>query len=199
MDHPVDPIAVPAAPRVSVWNVANALTAVRIVLVPLFAWLLLEGGGRSPWRWAAAGAFVLAVATDRFDGEVARRWGLITDVGKIADPIADKALIGTALVCLSVMGELSWMVTLVVLAREAAITVLRFMVIRRVVLPAGRGGKIKAASQALAITLYLLPLPGHWHLAAVGAMILAVALTVVTGVGYLLGIVHVMRRAELPE
>jgi CDP-diacylglycerol---glycerol-3-phosphate 3-phosphatidyltransferase len=196
MDHPVDPIAMPPAPRVSVWNIANGLTAVRIVLVPLFAWLLLEGGGRSPWRWAAAGAFAVAVATDRFDGEVARRWGLITDVGKIADPIADKALIGTALVCLSLMDELSWWVTAAVLAREAVITALRFVVIRRAVLPAGRGGKIKTASQALAITLYLVPLPGSWHVAAVAAMAVAVGLTLVTGVDYVISIARVMRRVE---
>jgi CDP-diacylglycerol---glycerol-3-phosphate 3-phosphatidyltransferase len=196
VDHPIDPIAVPVTHRVSVWNVANALTAVRIVLVPLFAWLLLAGAGRSPWRWAAAGAFLLAVATDRFDGEVARRWALITDVGKIADPIADKALIGTALVCLSVLDELTWWVTLVVLAREAAITALRFVVIRRVVLPAGRGGKAKTALQAVAITLYLIPLPGRWHLAAVVVMAAAVVLTVVTGLDYLVTIVKVMRRVE---
>jgi CDP-diacylglycerol--glycerol-3-phosphate 3-phosphatidyltransferase len=196
MNHPVDPVAVPAAPGVSVWNIANALTAVRIVLVPFFAWLLLEGDGRSPWRWAAAGAFLLAVATDRFDGEVARRWALVTDVGKIADPIADKALIGTALVCLSLLGELTWWVTLVVLAREAAITGLRFVVIRRVVLPAGRGGKAKTALQSVAITLYLLPLPGRWHLSAVVLMAAAVGLTVVTGLDYLVTIVRVMRRVE---
>ena len=196
MDQPVDPRTVPAAGRVSAWNVANALTAVRIVLVPLFAWLLLAGDGRTPWRWAAAGAFVLAVATDRFDGEVARRWHLVTDVGKIADPIADKALIGTALVCLSLMDELAWWVTLVVLVREVAITALRFVVIRRVVLPAGRGGKAKTATQSVAITLYLVPLAGHWHLAAALVMALAVVLTVVSGLDYLVTIVRVMRRTE---
>jgi CDP-diacylglycerol---glycerol-3-phosphate 3-phosphatidyltransferase len=196
MDSPVDPMVVPASPRVSVWNIANALTAVRIVLVPLFGWLLLEGDGRGPWRWAAAGAFVLAVATDRFDGEVARRWGLVTDVGKIADPIADKALIGTALVCLSLMDELVWWVTLVVLVREAAVTALRFVVIRRVVLPAGRGGKAKTALQAVAITLYLVPLPTSWHPIAVVVMAAAVVLTVVTGIDYVITIVRVIRRPE---
>jgi CDP-diacylglycerol---glycerol-3-phosphate 3-phosphatidyltransferase len=194
VDQPVDPMAVPASSRVSVWNVANGLTAVRIALVPLFGWLLLTGDGRAPWRWAAATAFVVAVATDRFDGEIARRWHLITDVGKIADPIADKALIGTALVCLSLMGELTWWATGVVLAREVMITVLRFVVIRRVVLPAGRGGKAKTALQALAITLYLLPLPAHWHLVPATAMLAAVVLTVVSGLDYAVTIVKVMRQ-----
>lgn len=196
MDQPVDPMAVPTSPRVSAWNMANALTGVRMVLVPLFGWLLLAGDGRAPWRWAAAGAFVFAVATDRFDGEIARRRGLVTDVGKIADPIADKALIGTALVCLSVMDELTWWVTLVVLARELAVTALRFVVIRRVVLPAGRGGKAKTALQAVAITLYLLPLAGRWHGVAGGVMAAAVLLTVATGVDYVVSIVKVIRRAE---
>jgi CDP-diacylglycerol--glycerol-3-phosphate 3-phosphatidyltransferase len=196
VDQPVDPMAVPASPRVSVWNVANALTALRIALVPLFGWLLLAGDGRPGWRWAAAGAFMLAVATDRFDGEIARRWQLVTDVGKIADPIADKALIGTALVSLSLMAELSWWITVPILVREAAITALRFVVIRRVVLPAGRGGKAKTALQALAITLLLLPLAGRWHTAAVAVMVGAVVLTVATGIDYLVTIVRVLRRAE---
>ena len=196
MDRPLDPMAVPSSTRVSVWNVANALTAVRIVLVPLFGWLLLAGDGRAPWRWAAAGAFVVAVATDRFDGEIARRWGLITDVGKIADPIADKALIGTALVCLSLIDELTWWITAVVLVREAAVTALRFVVIRRVVLPAGRGGKAKTALQAVAITLYLLPLADRWQAVAFAVMIAAVVLTIVTGIDYVVTIVRVMRRAE---
>ena len=180
---------------VSAWNVANYLTALRIGLVPLFAWLLLAGDGRGTgWRLAAAAAFVGAVLTDRFDGEIARRWQLVTDVGKIADPIADKALIGTALVCLSVMDELTWWVTLVVLVREAAITALRFVVIRRVVLPAGRGGKAKTALQSLAITLYLLPLPHGWHPVAATVMAAAVLLTVVSGADYVISIVRVMRR-----
>ena len=196
LERPLDPMVVPSAPRVSAWNVANALTGVRFVLVPLFGWLLVSGDGRAAWRWAAAGAFAVAVATDRFDGEVARRRGLVTDLGKIADPIADKALIGTALASLSVLGELPWWVTVVVLVREAAVTALRFVVIRRFVLPAGRGGKAKTALQALAIVLYLVPLPGRWHLVAVATMAAAVVLTVVTGVDYVVSIVRLMRRVD---
>jgi CDP-diacylglycerol--glycerol-3-phosphate 3-phosphatidyltransferase len=180
----VDPVAA-ASPHVSVWNLANALTGVRFALVPVFGWLLLAGDGRSAWRLSAAVAFVVAVITDRMDGEVARRRGLVTDLGKIADPIADKALIGTALVGLSLLGELTWWVTGVVVAREVAITALRFVVIRHGVMPAGQGGKAKTAVQAVAITLYLLPLPGRWQLIAVAVMGVAVALTVITGLDYL--------------
>jgi CDP-diacylglycerol--glycerol-3-phosphate 3-phosphatidyltransferase len=194
VDRPVEPLAVPSSPHVSIWNVANGLTALRVVLVPLFGWLLLAGHGRTDWRYAAAGAFAIAVVTDRFDGEVARRWGLITDVGKIADPIADKALIGTALVALSLLGELTWWATGIVLVREALITALRFMVIRRAVLPAGRGGKAKTALQALAITLYLLPLPVWGHRVAMAIMVAAVLLTVASGVDYLIQVLRIMRR-----
>lgn len=191
-------LAVPTPRRVSNWNVANGLTAVRFVLVPLFGWLLLAGDGRTGWRFAAAAAFALAIATDRLDGELARRHGLVTDVGKIADPIADKALIGTALVALSLLGELTWWATGVVLAREALITGLRFVVIRRAVLPAGRGGKVKTALQALAIALYLLPLPGAVRPVVMGVMGVAVVVTVVTGLDYLVKLVRIMRGGTAP-
>lgn len=175
------------------WNVANGLTAVRFVLVPLFGWLLLAGDERPGWRLSAAGAFVLAIITDRFDGQLARRHGLVTDVGKIADPIADKALIGTALVGLSLLGELTWWVTAVVLAREALVTGLRFVVIRRAVLPAGRGGKVKTALQSFAIALYLLPLPSQARAVAVAVMAAAVAVTVGTGLDYVVKVMRIIR------
>ncbi len=175
-----------AASPVSNWNVANALTAVRLLLVPLFGWLLLVDGGDNPrYRVLAALVFAVAALTDRVDGELARRRGLVTDVGKIADPIADKALIGTALVGLSLLGELAWWVTVVVLVREIGITLLRLVVIRHGVMPAGRGGKAKTAFQALAIVLYLLPLPSGLEPVAQVVMGIAVVLTVLTGIDYL--------------
>jgi CDP-diacylglycerol--glycerol-3-phosphate 3-phosphatidyltransferase len=180
---------------VSVWNIANGLTALRLALVPLFGWLLLGPGDGRGWRIAAAVTFAFATLTDRIDGELARRWHLVTDIGKIADPIADKALTGTALVGLSVLDELPWWVTAVVLTRELGITVMRLLVIRHMVLPAGRGGKVKMAAQALAITLYLLPLGPIGHLAAVATMSLAVFLTVATGVDYAWSTVTTVRNS----
>jgi CDP-diacylglycerol--glycerol-3-phosphate 3-phosphatidyltransferase len=175
-----------AAARVSVYNLANAITGLRLLLVPVFGWLLMAGGGHETgWRIAAAVAFFVAGMTDRLDGDIARRRGLVTDVGKIADPIADKALTGTALVGLSLLGDLSWWVTVVVLVREVGITVLRFVVIRHGVMPAGRGGKVKTAVQGLAILLYVLPLSGAAHAVAVVVMACAVVLTVATGIDYL--------------
>lgn len=171
--------------RVSPWNAANAVTLLRLVLVPVFGWLLLhEGGETSGWRTAAAVVFAVAVVTDRVDGDLARRRGLVTDLGKIADPLADKALVGTALVGLSVLDELAWWVTVIVLVREIGITLMRLVVIRHGIMPAGRGGKVKTAAQALAITLFLLPLVGVGHLVAVWVMALAVLLTVGTGIDY---------------
>jgi CDP-diacylglycerol--glycerol-3-phosphate 3-phosphatidyltransferase len=172
-----------APPRVSPWNLANYLTVLRLALVPVFLVLLLaDGGGSAALRIAAAVVFLAAAVTDRIDGQIARSRGLVTSFGKLADPIADKALTGAALVGLSVLGELPWWVTILVLVREIGVTLLRFVVIRHGVMPSGRGGKLKTALQVAAILLYVLPLTGFLHDVAVGVMTLAVALTVVTGV-----------------
>ena len=190
-----------APSEASPWNLANALTVLRIALVPVFAWLLLhDAGGDAAWRVAAWVTFTLAIATDRLDGEIARRKGLITTFGKVADPIADKALIGAALVALSALGELPWWVTLVILAREAGITLMRFVVIRHGVMPASHGGKIKTVLQATAIGLYLLPLGdwfGDWaEAAAWWVMLAALAVTVLTAVDYVVQAVRLRRTSE---
>jgi CDP-diacylglycerol--glycerol-3-phosphate 3-phosphatidyltransferase len=192
-----DPAALPATPGVSIWNIANALTFVRLLLVPVFAVLLLHDGGRQGhWRVAATVVFGVASLTDRFDGELARRRGLITDVGKIVDPIADKALIGTALVGLSWLDQLSWWVTVVVLVRELGVTALRFVVIRHGVMPASRGGKVKTFLQASAIGLYLLPLHGQWQTLAAVVMAAAVVVTLVTGADYVARAMTLRRTSE---
>ena len=173
-----------AAP--SNFNIANALTVLRIVMVPVFGWLLLaEGGDDTVLRVAAFTVFLLAMITDRIDGELARRRGLITDFGKIADPIADKALTGMAFVGLSIIGELWWWVTIVVLVREWGITLMRFWVIRRGVIAASRGGKIKTVLQTVALALYIFPLPDWGLWAAHVTMAATVAVTVVTGLDYI--------------
>lgn len=168
----------PPAPRVL--NVANALTVLRLALVPVFVWFLLSGGNGD--RSVAFVAFALASVTDLLDGELARRWSLITDFGKIADPIADKALTGAALITLSYLGELPWWVTAVIVFRELAVTGLRFWVIRRGVIAASRGGKAKTMLQVIAISLYVLPV----HLGPTRAIVMGAALvvTVVTGIDY---------------
>ena len=175
------------AAAVSNWNVANLLTMLRVVLVPLFVLVFVHDGGRDTgWRLAAAGVFFAASATDRLDGELARRRHLITDFGKIADPIADKALIGAALICLSLRHELWWWVTVAILVREIGITLMRFWVIRYGVIAASPGGKLKTVLQSLAIFLYVLPLQSQAWLewTATVVMAAALALTVGTGVDY---------------
>ncbi|HEU4675051.1 MAG TPA: CDP-diacylglycerol--glycerol-3-phosphate 3-phosphatidyltransferase [Motilibacteraceae bacterium] len=191
-----DPLGSPAE-SVKVWNVANALTLLRILLVPLFGWLLLRHGGQDEgWRIAAFVAFAVASFTDLVDGDLARKRGLVTDVGKIADPIADKALTGTALVALSVLGELAWWVTVVILVREIGVTLLRFWVIRHGVIPASRGGKLKTLLQAVAIGFYVLPLPDWLGWLPVTVMAAALVVTVVTGLDYVARAVVLRRTSE---
>ncbi len=177
---------VPEPTPVPTLNLANLLTLSRLVLVPLFVIALFTGDGAdTTWRAIATGLFAIASATDQLDGWVARKYGLITDFGKIADPIADKALTGAALVGLSALGELGWWVTVVIAVREIGVTLLRFWVIRHGVIPASRGGKAKTMAQIAAIVAYLLPLPVGADPVRWALMGLALVLTVVTGVDYL--------------
>jgi CDP-diacylglycerol--glycerol-3-phosphate 3-phosphatidyltransferase len=176
-----------SARRVPLVNAANALTAVRLIMIPVFAGvLILSGMTQTGGRIAACLIFGIASLTDFVDGWIARRYGLVTSFGKVADPIADKALTGTALVLLAGYGHLPWWVTAVILAREFGVTALRFWVLRYGVIAASRGGKAKTALQTAAIAWYLWPFPaplsgvGPWLMAA------AVVVTVVTGLDYMM-------------
>jgi CDP-diacylglycerol--glycerol-3-phosphate 3-phosphatidyltransferase len=182
---------------VPVLNIANVLTGLRLVLVPGFLAALFAGDGSEVgWRLVAFTIFAVAMATDRIDGELARRRGLVTTFGMIADPIADKALTGMAFVGLSIIDELSWWVTITILVREWGITVMRFFVLRYGVMAAGRGGKIKTVLQSAAVSLYLLPLPPGAHVIAAVVMVAALVVTVVTGLDYVRDAVR-LRRAAL--
>ncbi|MEU5050593.1 CDP-diacylglycerol--glycerol-3-phosphate 3-phosphatidyltransferase [Streptomyces sp. NPDC021096] len=177
------------------WNIANILTMVRLLLVPGFVLLMLHNGGYDPvWRSFAWAAFAIAMITDLFDGHLARAYNLVTDFGKIADPIADKAIMGAALICLSVLDDLPWWVTGVILLREIGITVMRFWVIRHGVIPASRGGKMKTLFQGVAVGMYILALTGPLATLRFWVMAVAVALTVWTGLDYVKQAVQ-MRRA----
>ncbi len=172
----------------------------RLVMVPLFVWLMLQPG--DALRLAAAVVFVVAAATDQLDGHLARSRGLVTSFGKIADPIADKVLTLSAFILLSVAGVLWWWVTIVIMVRELGITALRFVMLRRTVMPASQGGKLKTVLQMTGLVLLLVP----WQMllgplpadiaralgyAAIGA---AVAVTVVTGVDYVVEAVRITRQ-----
>ena len=191
-----DPAATPPQ-TARVANVANGLTLLRLLLVPVFAWALFQDDGQSTgWRVTAFVVFTVASITDRLDGDLARRRGLVTEVGKMADPIADKALTGTALVGLSVLDLLPWWVTIVILVREGGITLLRFWVIRHGVIPASRGGKYKTFVQSVAIGLYLLPLDDSLATVAAWVMGGALVLTVVTGADYVARALALRRAAD---
>ncbi|MGW2920933.1 CDP-diacylglycerol--glycerol-3-phosphate 3-phosphatidyltransferase [Streptomyces angustmyceticus] len=191
------PRTAPAVRQAGLWNIANLLTMLRLVLVPAFVLLLMHDDGTDPvWRVFAWAAFAVAMITDVFDGHLARTYNLVTDFGKIADPIADKAIMGAALICLSVLGDLSWWVTGVILFRELGITLMRFWVIKHGVIPASRGGKIKTLAQGAAVGMYVLVLTGPLATFRWWVMAVAVALTVVTGLDYVRQAV-VLRRAGL--
>jgi CDP-diacylglycerol--glycerol-3-phosphate 3-phosphatidyltransferase len=151
--------------QVSNWNIANVLTVLRIAMVPLFGWALLHDGGNDPqWRWVAFAIFAVAMVTDKIDGDLARKHNLITDFGKIADPIADKAITGMAFIGLSIVGDVWWWVTIVVLLREWSVTLLRLSILKDVVIAAAQSGKIKTVLQAFALAGLIWPLPhGNAH------------------------------------
>ncbi|QEW00419.1 CDP-diacylglycerol--glycerol-3-phosphate 3-phosphatidyltransferase [Microbacterium caowuchunii] len=167
----------------------NAITIVRILCAPVFLWMLLaDGGADGALRWGAAALFIVAIATDGIDGHIARRNDIVTDLGKLLDPIADKVLTGCAFVGLSILAELPWWVTAIVLVRELGITVYRLMVVSDHVLAAAWMGKLKTVAQAVALSLALLPLAslvGDW----IGwvntvTMWIAVILTIASGIDY---------------
>lgn len=175
-------------PKPSNWNVPNILTGLRLVMVPLFGWVLLAYPLDATMRWVSTLIFVLAIATDAIDGKIARKYNLVTDFGKLWDPIADKAITGMAFVGLSILNELPWWISIVILVREWGITVLRWGIIKYGVMAANRGGKLKTVMQSVAIILFLPGLflmPVWWVWIAWAAMIVALALTVITGLDYL--------------
>ncbi|MBX3097977.1 MAG: CDP-diacylglycerol--glycerol-3-phosphate 3-phosphatidyltransferase [Salinibacterium sp.] len=171
-------------------NIANIITVARILLAPVFIWLLLsDDHAFGVLRYVAAGLFIIAIVTDSLDGYLARGRNLITDVGIILDPIADKVLIGGALVVLSILGDLPWWITIVILVREFGITIFRFAALSQRVIPASRGGKLKTVVQSVAISLFLVApwtFLGSWAgWVSWTLMIAALLLTVVTGIEYL--------------
>lgn len=171
-------------------NLANIITVVRILLAPVFVVLLVLDDGTDGWfRLAAAVLFIVAIATDGVDGMLARRRNLVTNLGILLDPIADKLLTGAALVMLAILAELPWWVVIVILVREWGITLFRFVMLRDRVIPASRGGKLKTVMQSVAISFALVPLwvvLGEWiHWVNTGLMSIALVLTVVTGLDYL--------------
>lgn len=195
------------APAPSSWNLPNALTGLRILLVPVFLVLLLAWDGEdTTLRLWAFVVFVVAMVTDWIDGALARRWNLITDFGKIADPIADKALMAAALIGLWLVDTLPGWVPLIILVREFGITALRFVIIRWVVLPASKGGKIKTVLQTVAIGMLILwvpvllwlphPVAIAWTVVAWVILTAAIVVTLVTGIDYCVKSYRLVKEAK---
>jgi CDP-diacylglycerol---glycerol-3-phosphate 3-phosphatidyltransferase len=184
---------VPAA-AIPLVNVANALTTLRVLLVPVFGAIVVASElTHSGWRIAATVAFAIASITDYVDGWIARRWNMVTSFGKVADPIADKALIGTALILLSGYDVVPWWVTALILVREVGITAMRFLVLRHGVIPASYGGKLKTMLQSIGIGWLLLPLPDALWNVGLWVVYAAMVVTVVTGVDYVIRAVRMSR------
>jgi CDP-diacylglycerol--glycerol-3-phosphate 3-phosphatidyltransferase len=171
--------------RPSELNLPNSITILRILVLPFCAYALFKNGGNDiTWRIIAWWFFFIVGLSDIVDGKLARSRNSVTEFGKLLDPIADKALIGTAMVSLSILGHMPWWMTIVILTREIGITIFRFAVINKGIIPANRGGKIKAVFQGLAVSFYILPLPFSWFWFRDLFMYVAIALTLVTGFWY---------------
>ena len=176
--------------QVSNGNIANIITAIRILVAPVFLWMVfIDGGEDGVWRWFAALLFIAAIATDGIDGALARKRNLVTTSGILLDPIADKVLIGGALVALALVSDLPWWVVVVIMTREIGITLLRFFVLANRVIPASRGGKLKTILQAITVSSWLVPtwvLLGDWVSVLNWVLMgLVIVITLVTGVDYL--------------
>ncbi|MGL5406248.1 MAG: CDP-diacylglycerol--glycerol-3-phosphate 3-phosphatidyltransferase [Propionibacteriaceae bacterium] len=183
----------------SPWNIPNALTMLRIFMVPIFAWMLLSHPHQTDWRIWTTLVFVAAILTDTADGRIARAKGIVTTFGKLADPIADKALTGMAFIGLSILGELWWWVTILILVREWGITILRFAVKKYQVIAANKGGKLKTVMQSIALILMLLPLTGWLKWPGWVCMAIAFALTIWTGAVYVKEALRVVRDGKAQQ
>jgi CDP-diacylglycerol--glycerol-3-phosphate 3-phosphatidyltransferase len=166
-------------------NLPNTLTIFRILALPFCAYALFKnGGGDNSWRIIAFTLFFIVGLSDILDGKIARSRNQITEFGKLLDPIADKAMLATASIGASLLGMLSWWVTAIFLIREVAVTILRFAVIKKGVIPASKGAKLKTFFQSFGVGFYILPLPSYLNIPRDLFMAVAIYLTISTGVDY---------------
>ena len=185
-----------SSPTNNPWNLPNAITMARILAVPFFIWSLVSvSDNESPYRWFSVLIFIVIMASDGIDGAIARKKGLVTNLGKLLDPIADKALLGGALVTLSILGEVSWWVTVIILVRELGITVYRLVVVNQKVIAASSGGKLKTIFQGVMVGFVVSPLtawfPYDWYRIFEGSLVaISVVLTVYSGLQYVVAAIR---------
>lgn len=165
-------------------NLPNKLTLLRIIAIPVFIVVLMM-----EHRYTATIIFIAAALTDMLDGHIARKYDLVTNFGKLMDPLADKLLVMSALLCLVELGEVAGWMVIVVLAREFAVTGLRQVAAAEgIVIAAGTTGKIKTITQMIAIPLLLLD---NWPCKYIGLPLdqiflwIAVVMTIISGVEYI--------------
>jgi CDP-diacylglycerol---glycerol-3-phosphate 3-phosphatidyltransferase len=190
-------VGAPVAPPSRRSWIPNAFTFLRVALVPIVLVLLAVGDELTAARWWAFVIFVVAALTDTLDGWVARRLGGVTAFGALADPLADKLLVVGTLASLALFDEVAWWFVGVIAGREAVVTALRVVVVRRagVVVPATVWGKLKTVSQIVAVAAVILPLTGG--VLVDGLLAVAIGLTVLSGADYLWRARTLVGRASL--
>lgn len=167
-------------------NLPNKLTVLRVCMVPVFVFLMLWNGLGSAGKYAAAAIFILASVTDWLDGYLARKYHLVTDFGKFMDPIADKLLVGSALICLVEKGALAAWIVSIIIGREFIISGFRLVASDKgVVIAASYWGKFKTVFQMIMVILLILDLGGIVHTIAQITVWISLILTVVSLVDYL--------------
>ena len=171
--------------RIPGYVTPNFITVTRLLLVPCGVYTLFKNGGDdSTWQIISWFIFFFLGLSDILDGNLARSRNSITEFGKFLDPVADKVMIGAAMISLSILGRMPWWITIVIMGREVGITLLRLAIIRRGVIAANKGGKIKATFQSFGVGFYVLPLPTWLFWFRDGFMAIAIVLTIVTGAYY---------------
>ena len=172
--------------RVPSFITPNTLTVTRILLIPFGVYTLFyDGGDNTSYQLISYAIFFSLGMTDIVDGKWARQSNRITALGTFLDPVADKALIGAAMISLSILGRFPWWITILILTREIGITLFRLFVIKGGVIPASKGGKLKTLMQNFGVGFFILPLPSWLDWFKYGFISIAIILTITSGYDYL--------------
>ena len=172
--------------KVPAFITPNTLTVTRILLIPSGVYTLFyDGGENSTFQLISYAIFFTLGMTDIVDGRWARQSNRITPLGTFLDPVADKALIGAAMISLSILDRFPWWITILILTREIGITLFRILVIKNGVIPASKGGKLKTLMQNFGVGFFILPLPSWLDWFKYGFISVAIILTITSAYDYL--------------
>ena len=178
-------------------NLPNKLTVLRVIMVPFFVFFMLTGVGGAANKWIALIIFCVASLTDMLDGKIARKYNLVTNFGKFMDPLADKLLVCSALICLVELKELpAWMV-IVIISREFIISGFRLVASDNgVVIAASYWGKFKTTFQMIAVVLLIVGIPAL-SMVTTAVVWIALVLTVISLVDYIAKNVNVLKEGKM--